>query len=169
MEAEHGGKADGHVGIAAEVKVQLEAVEHHAEDGGEGAHPRHAGYGGERRAEGVRQKDLLHEAGKEHRHAAPGVGDIDGPVVKLRLHVLVPDDGAGHDLGEEADVQGKRQRVSLRLGFAAVHVKDIGQRREREKRDAERQRQRLCGDVRAEDGVHVFDEKARVFKVAQDE
>ena len=57
--------------------------------------------------------------------------------VELRHHLRVMNDGAGDEMGEEADEEEVGERA-LRLGFALAEIDEVGDLREGEEGDAER-------------------------------
>ena len=141
-ETEHARNADGHIGIGAEVEVDLQQV-------GERREPRRrrrhvAQLGAEDGIDGHRQhvgdEHLLRqahdEALKAHRHPFPS----DGAVRQLLVDIVVADDGAGDELREKRDVEHHVQQIALRRHIAPVHVDDVGDGLERVERDAHGQR-----------------------------
>ena len=106
VEAEHLAKADGHVGVAGEIVVDLQGVAQGAQpgEGGGQAVPLAKGPVGHHR-QLVGEEHLL--AQTHDKPAAPGGEVRPGlfAVVDLLGHRLILDDGAGDELGEEGDVK----------------------------------------------------------------
>ena len=106
VEAEQLRHADGHVGIAAEIKVELERIEDRAEPcGATGKRTgRKRGNALECGAEIVGQQDLFCKAEDKHRD---GVGDLvqrHWMLLQLRRDVRILDDRPGDHFWEEADI-----------------------------------------------------------------
>ena len=169
LEAEHAPQADGHVAVAGEVEVDLQAVAQRPQPGhpdvqllgGGGKHQvRHA-------AGGVGQKQLLPQA--QHKPAHTVGGELRGglPVVDLVRHIVVDDDGPGDELGEEGDIQRQLHDAFGAHLPVTVHVDHIGQALEREKGDADRQGDACQGDLQGKDLVHRGEEEVGVLKQGQ--
>ena len=171
-DTEHERGADGHVGVAAEVEIELErvgvgtdpGVYARADDAVLGAvdacHP------GDQL---VRDCHFLEHAGEENADTQREVVGLDRPqlfILQLRYQLAVMDDGPRDQLGEKADKQTVAQEAVL-PGLTPVGIDNVGNLLECEKGDGQRQddsveveagAQRLIGDV---------DEEIRVFEIAQ--
>ena len=80
---------------------------------------------------------------------------------------MIADDGTGHQLGEEADKQGKIQRI-LRCGcLSPIHVEEERQDRECKERHAQRHGGVAHSQIGLQQGVDVVRQKASVLKEAQ--
>ena len=173
VEPEHASQADGHVAVAAEVKVDLQGVGHHAQPGhGRWCHVHGQGEDGIGDARHlVRDQHLLrqtdHEtpdATGEQRYGHDTVRDLAG-------QIPVPYDRAGDQLGEQADVQGHRTRVPLGLRLAPVHVHHVADPLEDEEGDPDRQVHRFQGwqghAQRGEHRTERISEEAGVLEPGQ--
>ena len=140
-EAHQQGDAAGHVGVAAEVEVDLPAERHRRQEQ-------------RRRLEQARvavdlvdvlgqvvgQRHLLEEADEEQRQA---VGDVlprdRRRSLELRQQVVGALDRPGHQLGEERDERQEPHEAALGLDDALVGVDGVAHRLERVERDADGQ------------------------------
>ena len=82
---------------------------------------------------------LLGEPDDEAADAVREVVEADGPSRELVGDVAVADDRAGDELRKEQQVQRRVDGALLRDRVAPVDVDDVGDRVEREERDADRQ------------------------------
>ena len=172
-DAEHARGADGHVGIAGEVEVELQRVGERAAPGLEKA---------ERIARGGSVEDgcgVLGDAvGKDGflEQAEGEDAEADGHVLRargeraglheLRQHVAVMDDGAGDELREEGDEERVvGEAVFARL--ALVRVDQIGDLLEGEEGDGQRQDDGVEVEVGSGEGVEAADGEVGVFEVAE--
>ena len=88
----------------------------------------------------------------------------------LLIDIGVAHDGAGDQLGEEGNVQGKIQNIALHLAISPVQIHHIGQRLEGEEGDADGQRDILWRDqLGAQEAIDAVGKKVEVFVVAQKE
>ncbi len=74
------------------------------------------------------------------------VGEVAGVAAELGHHLLVVEDGAGDEVGEEGDEEEVREEV-LALGLALREVDEVGDLGEGEEGDAEREEDRVGMDV----------------------
>jgi len=129
---------DGHVGIAGEVGVQLEGVEH--------------GSNGQRGSVvvrivvehgiGVAANHVGHAHLLEHtpQHALAAFGDV-GPIHLMSRSQLLQEglrtvNRAGENGGEEGHVGSKTDEVALRVHLSAVNLDQVADELEREEADA---------------------------------
>ena len=170
MEPEHRAEADGHIGIAGEIVIDLHGVEQRA-------HPR------ERRGNVLHREteDLVRPGGKRVREdhlfgkpvqkAPDAVGDLIDRLCATPqrcLHVGVAHDRSRDELREKADVQRERKPVLLRFDLAAIQVNHIAQRLERIEADAERKRNvTQCDRPASRQRVDGRCEKIEVFEIAE--
>ena len=174
-DAEEQRDADGDVGVAAEVGVDLERV---AVDGEEDL---------ERAVVAGRGEDLVHDgAGEEARHhhlleqarhdQPEGAGRLDAPGVgalaQLGQELGGPHDRAGHEVREEREVDGEVEQPD-RFQVVPVGVDHVAHRLEREERDADgqddlQQRRRDLDAELVEPVGHRVDEEVVVLEVAED-
>ena len=166
VEAEHAAKADGHVGVAGEVAVNLQRIAHRPqprEGGGGGVSGKGCvGHGGQL----VGQQHLFGKADEEPVDAFGEVRPVFLPVEQLVGHRLVLDDGPRHQLGEKGDVQAGVQRVFLHLRVPPGHVEDIAHGLKGEEGDADGQRDAHCGQGNAQILQHGHG-KAKIFEHEQ--
>ena len=167
-EAEHVAQTDGHIRVGGEVKVDLEGV-------GQGAHPGQAGVQVGRRLiedpvgnlpHGVSQHHLFGQTEAEAGDAGGKLRKVLLPVGDLRHDGGVPDDGAGHQLGEQGHIQGHVQGVLLNGGVSPVHVDDVAEPLKGEERDADGQSHLGDGDSKAQ-AVNGLSQKSGVLEPPQ--
>ncbi len=142
LDAEEPAEADGHVGVAAEVEVDLERVAEQAEPGLRGVERQRRGeHRVDEVAETVRDQDLLAEPHAEQQDAlAPARGDAGaGDAGELGDELVMAREGARDQVREEAHEPGEPDEVALRRSLAAPHVDDVGERLEGVEADARRQ------------------------------
>jgi len=168
VEAEHLAKADGHVGVAGEIVVDLQGVAQGAQpgEGGGQAVPLAKGPVGHHR-QLVGEEHLL--AQTHDKPAAPG-GEVRPDlfaVVDLLGHCLILDDGAGDELGEKGDVKPHLQGRALHLPPVPVDVQHIAQGLEGKEGDADGQLN-TGNDKGRPQAVQNTQCKRQVFKYKQD-
>ena len=171
IEAHHLAHADGHIRIAREVEVDLEGVGRHAREAADKADG--GGILGEQRvgkhAGRVGQEHLLAEAHAEQAQPLGETGQGGAAMIDLKFNIGVAHDGAGHQLGKHGDVHAQVQGVLLHPHFAAVHVHDISESLQGEKRDANGQGQLQVGqELLAQGSIDVLGEKPLVLPEAED-
>ena len=162
-------RADGHVRIAGEVKVNLQRIGDYGQRHRAGAVRAHAGehriheYG-----EVVRQHRLFQHA-EEHLRQAAGNARAAGAafLFKLRQKFRGLDDRPGHQLREKGDVERELHRVVAGGQRAAVDVDGVAQALEGVKGDAHRQYdvQRAVLDV--EKRAEAVEKEVRVLEIKQ--
>ena len=165
VEAKHPADADGHVGVAGEVEVDLKGVGDDPQPGQAqrnlvrllGEHP--IGDLGKL----VGQQDLLGQAEQEPDGARLKVRPALPPGPKLLCHGGVAHDGARHQLGEEGDVQGQAEQVLFCLGLPSEHVNGIAHALEGVEGDPDGQNDLLHRDP-GEQLVKVLRNKAQVLE-----
>ena len=140
-EAHQRGDAAGHVGIAAEVEVDLPAERHGRQD--QGRRLEQAGVAVDRvdiLGQVVGQRHFLEEAHEEERQAVGEVLPRDRRrSLELRQEVVGALDRPGHQLGEERDERQEAHEAALRLDHAVVGVDRVAHRLERVEGDADGQ------------------------------
>ena len=143
LEAQHPAQAHGHVGVAGEVEVQLQGEGHHTQP-----RPRHGelvgGQGQDRipqLADVVGQQHLFGQTHGEHLHAGGELLRRVGAVVHLVGQLLVLDDGAGDELGEQGDEGAEAHQVFGQLRVSPVDVHRVGHGLEGVEGDADGQGQ----------------------------
>ena len=115
LKAEHLTQADGHLGIAGKVKKQLQAVADGTQPGNRSVDhmdvfhhdPVHG------LSQQVGKQHFLGQAPDKELHAP---GKLCGAVFsasQIGLDVVIPDDGAGNQLGEHGNIQCQIQEISL--------------------------------------------------------
>ena len=165
IKAENTAQADGHVAVAAEIKVNLQRVAHCAQPGAAGGELS----GGEGK-DCVRQEAHLicdqHLFGKAEEKAADAPGDPVGTELPLRQlpgDIPVAHDGAGDQLGKESNVQQHREETSLHALLVPIDVDHIAQALEGEEGDADGQPDPGHGQGKAAEAVEDPGKKAGVF------
>ena len=169
FEAEDTPHADGHVGIAGEIKIDFKRIQQNAEPRGDCCVGRETAAQDLRGdlARRVGQKHLFGKADAEARRAVERLGGVKLPVVDLCGDIRIADDRPGDQLREERDVEQELCKRALRRNIAAPDVDRIGKRLKGIEGDANGQRDLRDGDGRAENRVQVLHEKARVFEYRQ--
>ena len=170
-EAEHAPQADGHVGIAGKVKIDLQAVAQRAQPGhGRRELPRpRQGEGPLRRhGEVVGQQDLLGKAQNKALDPLLEALRVHAAASDLLRHAVVAHDGAGDELGEKGDVQPQIQDVALHLSRPPVHVDAVGERLEGEKGNADGQAQPHRFHAQPQQGVQVFNGEVQILEGEED-
>ena len=165
VKAKDPAQADGHVAVAAEVKVDLEGVGHCPQPGQPDIQaPRlQAKHGVGDAGGGVGQQQLFAQAQDEPPHPPGGVGEGGPPGMDFGGDVPVFDDGPRHQLGEQADVQQHLKEAAVLEGMVPVDVDDVGQPLEGEKGDAHRQHNGGHRQGRAQQQIEVLHQEAQVF------
>ena len=141
LEAQHPPQANGHVGIAGEVEVELEGEGNDAEpcpQGGEFG----AGGGQVHVPELAQVVGQQHLFGKAHGEALGPPGKALGGVVavgELLVQVLILQDGPGDELGEEGDKGAEIDDVLLHPGVPPVDVDGVAHGLEGVEADADGQ------------------------------
>ncbi len=141
METEQLAQADGHIGVAGEVIVDLQGIAQGPQPGKGGREvpdrrvPGGVGHHGQL----VGEEHLFPQA---HNEAAAAGGEVR-PGLPAALDLVgyggVLDDGPGDELGKEGDVETQPEGVALDLRRPHGHVKDIAQGLEGEEGDADGQ------------------------------
>ena len=167
-------RADGDVGVAAEVAVDLEREQHARERHGA------AGLSGGSIEHGIHEE--RQPVGDDHldeqapRHAREPCADALS--VKALVGAQLPEqragalDGAGDELREERDEQRVAEKIRLRVDVAAVDVDGVAQRLKRVERDADGQEQadRRHGEADARKSQHpreILEKERRVLEHRQ--
>ena len=189
VESHKHGHAYRYVGIAAEVGIDLQGIDHQrreilerGEEGGVIEHPVHEVY-----RQVVGEDYLLEKAVEypEHRDTELPAGEEEG-LVELGDELVGPDDGACHQLREEGGVESEIEDIGGVAHFAFIDIDDIAYVLERVERDAYRQEYHrgvetcrggeVVGPARqdvhrlemtVEDGVIDVGEEVGVLKIAQ--
>ena len=169
FEPEDGAKADRHVGVTAEVVVDLEGVADCSQPG------RHAVQLVDRLGEHfvgdssqrVGEEDFFGESHDEAFHAIGDLLEVHRAVLYLIGYVVVLDDRSRHQLGEEGNIEREFVDVPLRLDFLSVNVHDIADGLKGVKGDANGHDDLDEVDVPVEKRVDVLDKEVEVLEVEQ--
>ena len=98
VKAHHLAQADGHLGIAGKVKVNLEGIGRRSHPGqGRGDTAKAQGFGnlGPQRADVVGNQHLFPQAHDKHSDPLGYLSQIDGALLQLLGDIGVPDNGSG--------------------------------------------------------------------------
>src|ERR1019366_3572321 len=87
---------------------------------------------------------------------------------ELRHHFGMMNDGAGNQVREERDEQQEVAQIIF-ADNSAADIRQVGDLREREERNAQRQDDLAERPTGAKQGVKVADEEVGVFEVAQEQ
>ena len=170
LDPEQPSRADGHVGIAAEVKVQLQGIACRRKKG------RGSVQGGEvliavihGKGKRIRKKHFFPEADGKPHHALCKPFGRKAPssvILKLGNRGGVQDDGAGDQRGEKGHEAEVIQKPAMgRVPPAAVD--EEGKLLEGEKADPKRQQKLLCRQLCPEKDVDILHKKIIVLENAQ--
>ena len=141
LKAQHPAQAYRHVGVAREVKVDLEGEGQHTQPS-----PRH---GQVRQRHGliavpqhphvVGDEQLFAKADHKHLDARGKLVHSAVPLIDLVSQVLILDDGTGDELGKQGDEGAKVKDGSLRSGVSPVHIDGVAHGWEGIEGDTDRQ------------------------------
>ncbi len=158
-----------HVGIAAEIEVDLERECQYSKPGCD-----------RRQAAVVQSLDLSpqqtdvvcdeHFLAKSHDETGDSVADHlfgDGALVYLVLDILVSYDRSCDYLGEQRDERHEACRVLLHLDIPAIEINGVAHRLEREEADSYRQRKVRIRYSQPEPGIQRFYDESQVLKRTQ--
>ena len=168
FEAHDPAEADGHIGIAGEVKVDVQGK-------GDGVHPEEqdgllVGFPEQlhQQSEIVGDDDLLGKAHEKPPQAEGHVLPAVGAGIQFPGNVHIPDNGTGDELGEQSHIGAEADGVLLRHRVAPVHVDGVGQALEGIEADADGQGQLQQGDTQAGDGVEAVHEEVGILENAKE-
>ena len=167
MEPQHPPQADGHVGIAGKVEVNVQGKGH-------GVHPvKQDGFFAalaeqlNQQGKIIRKDNLFPQPHQKppqtHRRVFPAVL----PVLQLPGDVCIADDGPRNQLGKQGDIRAEVDEVLLCRDAAAIDVDGVAQALEGVKADADGQRKMKQRNFQAGDGVQTADEEVRVLENPQ--
>ena len=142
VETHEHGHADGNVGVAREIGVDLQGI---AEQGhqvleacikhGLGKH-----HVNEVDGDVVAQDDFLHQAVHDPEHGDTELLAAEEVfLVELRDELVGPHDGTCHQLREEAHIEAEVKDIAYRRDAVAVHIHDVADGLEGVERDTHRQ------------------------------
>ena len=135
--AEHQPQADRHVGIGAEVEVDLEGVGADAIPGVERRGGARVEDGVGHLAAGIGQENLLGQSQREEGDAAGEFLERVRPLEELVGHILEADDRPSHQLRKHRHVAHVVEDRADRPGVAAVDVDGVAHRLKRVEADPE--------------------------------
>ena len=118
-------QADGHNGIAGEVKIDVQTEAQGIEPVKEQALLPGCPENFKELAQLVGDEDLLAQAEDEAPQAQPKILGGGPAAAQLALHVHIPDDGTGDELGEQDHIAAEIDDVVLGLGVAPVDVDGV--------------------------------------------
>ena len=130
-EAHHFAQADGHIRVAGEIEIDLEGVHNDAQPGRRHRSFRGFADPGPDLPRRIGQKDFFAHTGGQGAHTGGKQLSGMGAGAKLIVHVLIADDRAGDQLGEQGHVGAECGKIPLFVGIHPIHVDDVGQRLER--------------------------------------
>ena len=167
MEPQHPPQADGHVGIAGKVEVNIQGKGH-------GVHPvKQDGFFAalteqpDQQGKVIRKNDLFPQPYQKPPQSRRRVVPAVLPVLQLPCDVRIADDGACNQLGEQGDIRAEVDEILLRRDAAAIDVDGVAQALEGVKADADGQRKMKQRNFQAGDGVQTADEEVRVLENPQ--
>ena len=141
LKAQHPSQAYRHIRIAGEVKVDLDGKGQHAQPGpGHGQVPRRHGLVAlPQHAHVVGDEHLFSQADDEHLDAGGKLLHGAGPAVDLISQILVFDDRAGDQLGEQGNEGAEVDQRPLGPGVPPVDIDGVAHGLEGVKGDADGQ------------------------------
>ena len=127
METEQLAQADGHIGVAGEVEIDLEGEGQHAQPGARHRQlaQRHGLIALPQHPHIVGDEHLFRHAHHKGLHAGGEFVRGAGPLVDLIPQVLIFDDGSGDQLGEQGDEGAEVDDGPLSPGVAPVDVDGV--------------------------------------------
>ena len=158
-----------HIRISGEIKKDLEGERHQSQPGANRPGVRQsAADASPEPAHGIRQQQLFRQADGKPVQSVPHrrVADLRR-VLQLGFQVGVPDDRAGHQLREHAQVHAEQHELPLDLCVAAVYVDQVGHSLERKKRNAGRQQRRVLHQAHAGQRRQRFVQERGIFEPSQ--
>ena len=170
FEPEDGAETDGHVGVAAEVVVDLEGVANRSQPGGHAVQlvdrlrKHFVGYG----SQGVGEEDFLGEPYDEAFHAVGDLLEVHRAILNLVGDVVILDDRPCHQLRKEGDVEREFVDILLRLNFLAIDIHDVADGLEGVEGDADGHDDLDEVDMSSEELVDVFDKEVEVLEIEQE-
>ena len=168
MKAEHTAKPDAHIGIAAEVIIDLQRVGDQSQCGRRSANRRFT-------VEHAIGNDC-HCVGKQNffektdHKALDAVGKIVPrffAVLDFIRNRLIAHDRACDQLREQGNIETHIQRIFLYLSVTAIYIEHIGHRLERKERNPDRQRNGRYRKCRTEKSVDIVQCKHQIFEHKQ--
>ena len=157
-EAQHPAEADGHVGIAAEVKIELQRVPDQPQPRGQ--HRQRSKIAPDPRdqpRQRVGQQRLFRQPDGEAEATIRHVLYAGRALRQCRLQLMIRHDRAHDQLREQGQIQPQAQEVFLRGRLLPVDVDEIADRVEGIERHAERQMQLRQIDKSAKEEPGVLD------------
>ena len=171
IEAEDLAEADGHIGISAEIEVDLESESQSSDPGKRCSRmASHVHHGVDLFPDDchlVGDEDLF---GKAHDEASDACSDpalVGNSVLKLDLHVGVSDDGACDELREQRYVCSQGYDVLLALDLASKYVNYVGHGLEGIEADADGKSHADQAQTCSCKAVHGLDDEVRILEKTQ--
>ena len=167
MEAQAASYADGHIGVARKVEINLECE-------GDDSYPCASGREGIQAVfkecigdfrELVGEDYFLSQADQEAERAVGYVGGVGAAVVDFAGDCIVAHDGSGNQLWEHGDIEQQVGVALLGRSLKAVDIDQVGDRLEYVETDADRKSD-LRDIDRDSDTVEYLSEKAEILERA---
>ncbi len=171
LESKHPSQPDGHVGISAEIKIDLQRI-------GDNSNPccqdrkasdLHSLHRGVNHAEIVGEQHLFRQPFDEKLRPQSEARQCDAALLELRFDIRITDNRPGNELREHGDIQAEADEVFLYLDLAPIDVEDIGEGLKGIKRDSDGERQLLIGNTAVKNLVDRINQKAGIFEKAEQE
>ena len=170
FKAKHLSEAYCHIGVAAEVKIDLHGVSQTADPGGE-----HRPVTGSDSYNGIKghtdvicQQHFFAKAPKEPGHTLAEFVKTEISFHKLCINICIPDNRAGDQLWKHGHIGSEVDKIFLYRDLSFVYINNIGERLEGIERNTYRQRQLPVGNIHRENGVDIVQQEAVIFKKSQD-
>ena len=171
LKAQHARHADGHIGVAGEIEIELEAVGQDADPGGQELRVIPAQAGIDHRDQVVGDQELLGQAEGEKAEAHRQVFGAEGivpPVGELGQQVLVIQHRPGDDVREVGGEQGVAPEANVRRP-AMAGIDQEGDLGEGEKGDADGQEHVQRVETGPSEVVDRADKEIGVLEIAQEQ
>ena len=169
VEAKHPAHADGHVGVAGEIEVDLHGKSEQPKPGASRANLREVAIepGLHEERGHIGDADLFEEPLRKPAQPAPGAIPRMDTVIDLGRNLGVSDNRAGDELVKEAH---KEQELERRAGggdLAAIDIDHIGNGLKGVEGDADRQRDLRHGERYGQHGIEGLGDEPAIFEGAQ--
>ena len=169
LEPEDEAQSDRHVGVPAEVVVDLEGVADRAQPGGHAIQlldrlrENFVGHS----SQGVSDENLLGETHDEAFHTVRHLLEVHRAALKLVGYIVILDDRARHQLREEGYIERKLVDVFLRLDLLPINIHHVADGLKGIEGNANGHDSLDETDMPAEEFIDVLDKEVAIFEVEQ--
>ncbi len=169
MESKHPPKTNCHIRISGKIKIHLKTIccnakpccKHGSIPRCHGTHriPQHTNI--------VCKQYLLPETAHKLHHAGCKQVAVFLPRIKLLCNRFVLYNRTGNQLREQSHIRPERNNIALHLRLPAVNVHRVGHCLECVKGNSDRKCQMKQRNFTAKQGIHIPNQKIRIFKKSQ--